>query len=93
MDSTMIEPKRYEAETLPPKIPDPFMGYKTRIVEGYYFKHLTATPYPISTKEEHDKFVADHTKHYIFASGFSDWGLPNMIEQYEVDITTLKEVK
>lgn len=89
----MAEPKRYTAQTLTPTTPDRFMGYKTRKVEGYYVQHLTATPYPICTKEEHDKFVADHTKHYIFDSGFSDWGLPTNLEQYEIDITTLEEVE
>lgn len=88
----MIEPKKYKATTLPPKVPDPFVGYKTHEVTGYYVKHVTATPYAISSKEEHDKFVADHTKHYIFSEGFSDWGLPRELEQWEIDVTTLKEL-
>ena len=35
----MTEPKRYKATTLPPKTPDPFVGFITREVEGYYYKH------------------------------------------------------
>jgi len=89
----MLEPKRYSAQTVTPTTLDPFGGYRTHKVEGYYFKHLTATPYPICTREEHDRFVEDHTKHYIFDSGFSDWGMECMIEQYEIDITTLKELE
>jgi hypothetical protein len=88
----MIEPKRYKAQTLPPKVPDPFMGFKTRQVEGYYVKHVNATPYPISTPYEYDEFVAKHTIHYIFDDGFSDWGLSRELDMYEIDITTLEEL-
>lgn len=87
-----MEPKKYKAQTLPPQTPDPFMGSKTREVRGYYVKHITATPYPISTPMEHDKFVADHTKHYIMSDGFSDWGLSRELEIYEIDIDTLEEL-
>lgn len=86
-----MEPKQYKAICRVKN--DPFMGNHDREVTGYYVKHLTATPYPICTKEEHDKFVAEHTKHYIFDSGFSDWGLPTQLDKYEIDITTLEEVE
>lgn len=87
-----INVKQYKATTVIPKS-DPFPGGKTREVEGYYVKHITAIPYPISTKEERDQFIADHTKHYIMCDGFSDWGLPRELEIYEIDISTLKEIK
>lgn len=89
----MIEPKQYKAQTLPPETPDPFMGKKTRTVEGYYVKHVTATPYPISTQQEHDDFVEAHTKHYIMSDGFSDWGLSRELDIHEIDINTLEEVQ
>lgn len=92
MSYSHIVPKRYKAQTIPPKKPDPFIGYKTRTVEGYYVKHVTATPYPIGTEQERDDFVASHTKHYIMSDGFSDWGLPRKLEVHEIDITTLAEV-
>lgn len=85
-------PKRYRATTLPPETPDPFAGFKTHEVEGYYVKHVYATPYPISTQQEHDNFVAKHTKHYIVSDGFSDWGLRREMEIREIDIETLEEV-
>ncbi len=87
-----MEVKQYKALALPPETPDPFVGYKQRPVQGYYVKHITATPPPISTKEEHDKFVEAHTKHYIFSDGFSDWCLPRDLEQWEIDINTLEEI-
>lgn len=87
-----LNPKKYKAQTLPPENPDPFNGFKTRTVEGYYVKHVYATPYPISTQHEHNEFVDKHTKHYIMSDGFSDWGLPRELEIYEIDINTLEEV-
>ncbi len=87
----MVEVKQYKGITIVPKS-DPFMGGKEREVQGYYVKHVTATPYPISTQSEHDQFVTDHTKHYIMSDGFSDWGLPRELEIYEIDINTLEEV-
>jgi len=86
-----MTPKQYRATTLPPETPDPFVGFKTLTVVGYYVKHVYATPYPISTADEHDLFVAEHTKHYIMSDGFSDWGLPRELEIYEIDINTLEE--
>ncbi len=86
----MIEPKQYKAITTIPKT-DPFAGGQKREVIGYYVKHLGATPYPISTSQEHDDFVAKHTKHYIFRTSFSDWGLPTDLEQWEIDPDTLEE--
>lgn len=87
----MIGPKQYKAIAinLPP---DPFMGNKPRTVTGYYVKHIAAQPYPISTPDEYDKFVLEHTKHYIFSDGFADWGMPTELEQYEIDITTMEEI-
>lgn len=88
----MTEPKRYKAIwTIPSS--DPFAGGKQVEVQGYYVKHVYATPPPICTKEEYDKFVAEHTKHYIFTDGFSDWCLPREMEQREIDINTLEEIK
>lgn len=87
----MIDVKQYKAIAINQQ-PDPFMGNKPRTVTGYYVKHVTAQPYPISTPEEHDKFVQDHTKHYIFSNGFADWGLPTQLEKYEIDINTLEEI-
>lgn len=89
----MTTPKIYKAHTLPPKEPDPFNGYKTREVVGYYVKHIYATPYPIGTQQEYDDFISSHTKHYIMSDGFSDWGMSRELEMYEIDISTLKEVK
>lgn len=88
----MIEVKRYKATTLPPEVPDPFAGRSTRTVEGYYVKHINATPYPISDQHSHQKFIDEHTKHYIISDGFSDWGLPREMEAHEIDINTLEEV-
>lgn len=87
-----MTPKKYKATTLPPKSPDSFAGYKTNTVEGYYVKHITATPYPLSDPYSHQKFIDEHTKHYIISDGFSDWGLPREMEIYEIDITTLQEL-
>ncbi len=88
-----MTPKKYKAQTLPPEVPDPFVGKKTREVTGYYVKHINATPYPISSQYERDEFIAKHTKHYIMDDGFSDWGLPRELEIYEIDISTLQEVE
>ena len=88
----MIEPKQYKAQTVPPETPDPFMGRKTREVQGYYVKHITATPYPISTPYERDEFIKNHTKHYILSDGFSDWGMSRELEIYEIDPETLQEL-
>lgn len=88
----MLQPKRYKAQTLPPKIPDPFIGKRTYEVRGYYVKHIYATPPPIDTIEGREKFIAEHTKHYIFTDGFSDWNLPRKLEQHEIDINTLEEL-
>lgn len=87
----MIEPKQYKAITTIPTS-DPFAGGKKREVQGYYVKHVFATPYPISTKEEREDFINKHTKHYILSDGFSDWGLPRELEMYEIDIDTLEEL-
>lgn len=88
-----MEFKQYKAMTVPPLKADPFVGRRTHEVTGYYVKHVYATPPPIATKEEHDKFVEAHTKHYIFSDGFSDWCLPRDLEQHEIDINTLEEIK
>lgn len=88
----MVEPKRYKATTLPLEKPDRFAGFRTREVKGYYVKHISATPYPMSTQEEHDKFVAEHTEHYIMEDGFSDWGLPRNAVAHLIDINTLEEL-
>ena len=89
----MIEPKRYKATTLPPETPDPFVGYRTREVKGYYVKHLSAQPYPISTQEEYDQFVKEHTKHYIIENGWADWGMRIEMEMHEINISTLEEIE
>lgn len=87
----MIEPKRYKAMATIPKS-DPFAGGKKVEVEGYYVKHITATPYPISTKEEREEFLNNHTKHYIFQTQSSDWGLLTDLKRWEIDIDTLEEI-
>lgn len=87
----MTEVKRYKAMTTVPKS-DPFAGGQQREVQGYYVKHVTATPYPLGTQEEHDQFVAEHTKHFIMFDGFSDWGLSRPLEIHEIDINTLEEL-
>lgn len=89
----MIGPKRYSAQTVPPTTPDPFGGYRAHKVEGYYVKHITATPNPINTEDGYNKFIEEHTKHYIFDDGFSDWNMDRELEKYEIDITTLKELE
>jgi hypothetical protein len=71
---------------------DPFAGGRIREVQGYYVKHITSTPNPINTEEGYKEFVDNHTKHYIFSDGFSDWNLPRELEKYEIDINTLQEV-
>jgi hypothetical protein len=89
----MNEPKRYKAQTLPPETPDPFMGRKTREVEGYYVKHITAQVNPLQpSREAYDKFIADHTKHYIVENGWADWNMPTQMEFREIDIETLEEI-
>lgn len=88
MDKT---PKQYKAITTIPKS-DPFAGGRRVEVQGYYVKHVAATPYPISTEAEYNEFVESHTKHYLISDGFSDWGLPREMEIREIDITTLEEV-
>lgn len=87
-----VIPSKYKAMTLPPEDPDRFMGYATREVSGYYVKHITATPYPITTEYEREKFVEEHTKHYIVSGGFSDWGLSREMEIREIDINTLEKI-
>lgn len=88
----MIEVKQYKATAIN-LTPNPFIGNKPITVTGYYVKHITAQPYPISTPDEYEKFVLEHTKHYIFSNGFADWGLPTELEQYEIDPNTLEEIK
>lgn len=89
----MIEPKRYKAQTLPPETPDIFAGFKTHQVEGYYVKHINATPYAISDPISHEKFVEEHTVHYIVSDGFSDWGMSREMEMHQIDINTMEEIK
>ena len=90
----MIEPKRYKAQTLPPKTPDPFAGFRTREVTGYYVKHVDAQVNPLQpSKEAYDQFIADHTKHYIFVDGWADWNMPIQLEYHEIDISTLEEIE
>ncbi len=83
-------PKKYKAQTQIKG--DRFVKPHTREVQGYYVKHVYATPYAMSSPEGHEDFVQEHTKHYIVTDGFSDWGLPREMEFYEVDIMTLEEV-
>lgn len=92
-NKTMTEPKRYTAQTLPPENHDPFSGFKTHEVTGYYVKHVNATPYQIDTPEGRRKFLEEHTEHYIIKDGFSDWGLPRNAEPHRIDIKTMREVK
>ena len=87
-----MTPKKYKAMTVVPES-DPFMGGKSREVQGYYVKHINATPYAISDPYSHQEFVDKHTKHYILCDGFSDWGMPRELEIFEIDIDTLKEVE
>lgn len=86
------EPLQYTARTLPAENPDPFTGLKSREVIGYYVKHLTACPYPISSKFEREEWEKKYTKHYIFTEGFADWGLSQELEQWEIDPETLEEL-
>lgn len=90
---TVPEPKRYTAETLPPEIPDRFNGFKTREVTGYYVKHINATPYAMMDPYSYDKFIEEHTEHYIMTDGFSDWGMSRDSEPHRIDIKTLREAK
>lgn len=87
------EPKKYKAQTLPPKNPDPFVRYKTWEVTGYYIKHLSVTPPPIGNKEYYDEFEKKHTKHYIAFDKMMDWNLDQSIELKEIDINTLEEIE
>lgn len=88
----MIEPKRYKAIYTVPSS-DRFAGGNKVEVQGYYVKHITATPNPINTEEGHRQFVEEHTKHYIVSDGFSDWNLPREMEIREIDISTLEELE
>lgn len=88
----MLEPKQYTAMTLEGKA-DPFTGKTSRQVTGYYVRYIDATPPPISTQYERDKFIQAHTHHYIFCDGFSDWALPRPLEKHEIKFGTLKEVE
>lgn len=88
----MLEPKRYKAITTIPES-DRFAGGKKVEVQGYYVKHVYATPPPINTAEGHKEFVENHTKHYIVSDGFSDWNLPREMEIREIDIDTLEEIE
>ncbi len=58
---------------------------KNKWVYGYYIKYITATPYPISTQYERDKFIEEHTKHMIAYDGSSDWGLTRPLIGVDVD--------
>ena len=87
----MIEPKRYKGIYTVPNS-DPFAAGNKVEVQGYYVKHVYATPPPINTKEGHRKFVEEHTKHYIVSDGFSDWNLPREMEIREIDPETLEEL-
>lgn len=78
----LSEPPTYKAKT-----PD------GRDVEGYYVKHINATPYPIASKEEHQKFLDEHTEHVIMMDDFSDWGLPRNAKPYRIDINTLQSTQ
>lgn len=88
----MIEVKQYKALTLPTDEADRFTGKKQREITGYYVKHLTACPYPISTQYEREQWLEKYTKHYIFTDSFSDWGLRQELEQWEIDPETLEEL-
>lgn len=87
----MVEPKRYKGIYTVPST-DRFAAGNRVEVEGYYVKHITATPGAMDTPEGHKKFVEDHTKHYIVSDGFSDWCLPREMEIREIDINTLEEI-
>ena len=84
----MIEPKRYKATTLPPETPDPFVGYRTREVEGYYYKHEG----PSYAFDEGQDTEAE-MKHYIVCTGSADWNMTRPVELHEIDINTLKEIE
>lgn len=89
--SKKLEPKRYRAIWTVPSS-DPFAAGKKVEVEGYYVKHVYATPNPLQSKDSYEKFVDKHTKHYIVTDGFSDWNLPREMEIREIDINTLEEL-
>ncbi len=80
-----LNPKKYKAQTLPPEIPDPFVGYKTRVVEGYYYKHKG----PLYAFDEGQE---NQDKHYIVSTGFADWNMHRPVDMHEIDIETLEEV-
>lgn len=87
----MAKPKRYKAIYTVP-LDDPFAGGRKIEVEGYYVRHIWATPPPLDTEDGHEKFIKEHTKHYIVEDGFSDWCLPREMEFREIDIDTLEEI-
>ena len=84
----MIEPKRYKAQTLPPKTPDPFAGFRTREVEGYYYKHKGPS-YAFDDGQDTEAEM----KHYIVRTGSADWNMTRPVELHEIDIDTLKEIE
>lgn len=55
-------------------------------VEGAYLRHLSRTPYCIG-----DRVKPDDYQHLIICDGFSDWGMPRDIQQFEIDPNTLGE--
>lgn len=82
------KPQKYRALAI--NLPrDPFNGDAPRYVEGYYVKHRDTCINPIQDAESYNKAVKQYTKHYIFCSGFADWNLPQELERYEIDPTTL----
>ena len=58
-------------------------------VEGYYVKHINATPPPICSEYEYEQFVDQHTEHHIFQDGFSDWCLPRDTVHFQVKGETI----
>lgn len=91
--NVQLEPKQYTAVAIN-QPPDPFMGTKPRKVQGYYVKHIDTCINPIQpSKEAWDEQHEKHTKHYIFCSGFADRNMPQELEQWEIDPTTLEEVE
>ena len=89
----MIAPKKYTATVALSEPPDVFTG-KRRVVTGYYVKHVDITVNPLQeSKEAWEKVHEEHTHHYIFCTGFSDWNLPTDLEQWEIDPSTLEEAK
>lgn len=93
MGKIMVEePKKYKALTLPPKDPDPFVGYKTFEVEGYYVKHITHEYNGFGNPQTLEEFENEHTEHYIAVDSLADWDMPKRVELKEIDINTLEEV-